>query len=466
MQKTPLLLFLLLLFQFCFSQQQFAVSYEQLKPFEGLYEYTNHATLKIAASPKDTLLYAVINESRYKLVPSAKDLFLDMTNNRVQFYRNKSKAIAGYIINKDSFKLLSKNVFFPKSIWYPRLPTAENFKYSYKQPADNKDGLPTGSIVNSGLDPALLSQMMEKIIDGTYPNVHSVLIIKDGRLIFEEYFYEYNKDVLQELRSATKSLISALTGIAIDKKFIASKENTVLSYFPEYSFANITDAKKRITIKNLLTNQSGLDCDVSNEKSAGNETEMSNSNDWIKFTLDLPMVDTPGGRGQYCSGNPITLGRIIEKATNQPLPEFAKKNLLGPLGITNFKWRFKPDKSSSETFCQVDLRPRDMAKFGLLYLNKGKWNGKQIVPSEWVNESFTKHSTIQNVDYGYLWWLKYLDADGVRYYGKAAQGNGGQKIYLWQELNMVTVITGGNYNSQSPSDEIIRKYILPAFNKK
>lgn len=107
-----------------------------------------------------------------------------------------------------------------------------------------------------------------------------------------------------------------------------------------------------------------------------------------------------------------------------------------------------------------------MAKFGLLYLNGGNWNGKQIVSSSWVKQSLEKHSIVQGVDYGYLWWIKYLDANGVRYYSKAAQGNGGQKIYIWQEQNMVTVITGGNYNTQSPSDELIRKYILPAFNKK
>jgi len=362
--------------------------------------------------------------------------------------------------------LLSKNVFFPKTIWYPRLTTAKNFNYKYQEPKEYKDGLKIGNIQKSGLDTALLSQMMQKIIDGTYPNVHSVLIIKDGKLVFEEYFYEYNKDSLQELRSASKSFISALTGIAIEKGFIKSKNETVLSYFPEYDFENNSEAKGRITIENLLTNQSGLDCDISNPKSEGNETTMSNSDDWIKFTLDLPMVDTPGGRGMYCSGNPITLGRIIEKSTNKPLPDFAKANLLSPLNISKFKWNFRPDKSSSETFCQLYLRPRDMAKFGLLYLNGGSWNGKQIISRDWIQQSLIKHSVVQNVDYGYLWWIKYLDADGTRYYGKAAQGNGGQKIYIWEEQNMVTVITGGNYNSQSPSDELIKKYILPAFNKK
>ena len=99
-------------------------------------------------------------------------------------------------------------------------------------------------------------------------------------------------------------------------------------------------------------------------------------------------------------------------------------------------------------------------------LDNGKWQGKQLLPPEWVAESTSKHSVVQNVDYGYLWWLKYLDADGVRYHGIAAQGNGGQKIYIFRQQQLVVVITGGNYNAQSPSDELIKKYILPAFNKK
>ena len=220
MRKINLLFILSLIFQFCFSQQRFSVTYKQLKAFEGLYEYTNHTTLKIAASPKDTLLYAIINESKYKLVLYGKDLFVDMTNNKVQFFRTRRNAITGYILNKDTFQLISKNVFFPKSIWYPRLTPSSNFKYNYQQPKSLKDGLQVGNINKSGLDAALLAQMMQKIIDGTYPNVHSVLIIKDGKLVFEEYFYEYNQDSLHELRSATKSFISALTGVAIDKKFI------------------------------------------------------------------------------------------------------------------------------------------------------------------------------------------------------------------------------------------------------
>ena len=285
------------------------------------------------------MLYAIIDKSKYPLTPFDKDLFLNRQKDKILFFRNKSNAIAGYIINNDTLKLISKNVFFPKEIWYPRPTSAKGFKYTYQKPEDLKDGLTIGNVEKSGLDTALLAEMIRKIVDRTYPNVHSVLIIKDGKLLFEEYFYEYNKDTLQELRSATKSFISALTGIAIDKGYIKSINERVLSYFPEYTFENNSDLLNQITIENLLTNQTGLDCDITNEKSEGNETKMYNSDDWVKFSLDLPMIDIPGGKGMYCTGNSIILGRIIEKETKQPLTEFANQTLFAPLGITKFKWR-------------------------------------------------------------------------------------------------------------------------------
>lgn len=462
-KKIYLIVFLLFTFSFSFSQQQNKISYEQLKEYQGIYEYPNHLKVSFAASPKDTALIAIINQSEYVLKNESPDVF-STKYDTIHFLRNSHKALLAYISKKDTFKLITKNVFFPKTMWYPRLKG--NDVYQYKIPENLNDGLVAGDVNKTVLDTSLLSEMMQKIINGTYLNVHSVLIIKDGKLVFEQYFYQYTKDSVQEMRSATKSFLSALTGIALDKGFIKSKNETALSYFPEYTFKNMSDAKKRITIENLLTQQTGLDYDVSNPKSAGNETAMDYSDDWVKYTFDLPMIDTPGRNGRYASGNPITLGRIIEKTTNMPLLQFAKKNLLEPLGFTNYKWNFKPDKSNAEDYCQIYLTPREMSKFGLLYLNKGIWNGKQIISTDFVNESFEKHSVIQGVDYGYLWWLKDLDADGVRYYTKAAQGNGGQKIYVLKEQNMVVVITGGNYNTQSPSNELMEKYILPAFNKK
>jgi CubicO group peptidase (beta-lactamase class C family) len=463
MKRTGLFsIFLFIVFS-SFAQHAKKNTYERLKEYQGVYEYPNHLQVSFAASPKDTALVAIINQSEYILKNESPDVF-STKYDTIHFFRDAHNVPAGYTSPNGTFKLISKNVFFPETMWYSRLKGKD--VYQYKIPDNLNDGLTVGDINKTPLDTALLRNMMQKIINGTYPNVHSILIIKDGRLVFEQYFYQYTKDSVQELRSATKSLFSALAGIAIDKGFIKSKNERVLPFFPEYTLHNMTDAKKRITIEHLLSQQTGFDCDISNPKSEGNETTMDYSDDWVKFTLDLPMIDTPGGNGRYCSGNPITLGRIVEKTTRMPLLQFAKKNLFEPLGFTNYKWHFKPDKSNAEDYCQVYLTPREMSKFGLLYLNNGTWKGKQIVSASWVNQSFEKHSVIQGTDYGYLWWLKYLDADGVRYYSKAAQGNGGQRIYVLQEQNMVAVITGGNYNSQSPSDELMKKYILPAFNRK
>jgi CubicO group peptidase (beta-lactamase class C family) len=459
-RRILVMLLILLAFRGAFAQTAYHVSYADLKNYEGLYEFKNGMNLKIAASPKDTILFSILNTSLYPLRPFSKDVFLNSFNDTIRFYRT-GNLVKGYILDKDSFGLISSSVVFPRQMWYPRA----NQTYTYQKPANTNDGIPVGALEGTGLNKARLDTMMRKIIVGDYPDVHSILIIKNGKLVFEEYFYEYTRDSLQELRSASKSFVSALMGIVIDKGYIKSVNEKVIPFFPEYELTNMSPLKNQITIQNLLANESGLDCDISNSKSEGNETKMDYSSDWVRFTLNLPLLDSPGTKGMYCSGNPVTIGRIIEKATKQKLPDFANRMLFTPLSITSFKWNFKPDSTNAEDFCQVYLTPRSMAKLGQLYLQDGKWHGQQIVSAAWVKESWEKHSVVQGVDYGYLWWLKHLDSDGVRYYGKAAQGNGGQKIYIWPALNMVTVITGGNYNRQSPSDELISKYILSSFNK-
>lgn len=467
MRNLKLTLLLSCISSIIWAQTKYKVSFQELKDYEGRYEYINHGTLQIAASPIDTLLYAIINQSRYPLRPLDKDVFTNNSGDQIRFLRNSSNHIVSYSTDKETFKLLSKAVLFPKEMWYPKLSAiGKPYQYIYQQPSKLNDGLLTGNINQSGLDSSLLTDMMHKIVAGKYPGVHSILIIKGGKLVFEEYFYEYTVDSLHELRSASKSFVSALTGQALQKRFIKSIDKPVLSYFPGYIPLNASPLKFKIRVEHLLTNQTGLDYDISNPKSTGDETKMNYSDDWVKYTLDLPMIDTPGGKGRYASGNPIILGRIIEEASGRSLSAFANENLFKPLGIQHYKWNFKPDKSNAEDFCQLYLRPRDMAKFGLMYLEGGKWGGKQVVPASWVKASLSKHSTVQNVNYGYLWWLKYLEKDGVRYNGIAAQGNGGQKIYLFPDQQLVVVTTGGNYNSQSPADELILNYILSSFSKK
>jgi CubicO group peptidase (beta-lactamase class C family) len=456
-----------LIFQNCFSQDVYKLSYPQLKSYEGTYEYVGGQTLEMAASPVDGKLYAIVGRARYPLAPVRKDVFVNNGKQEVLFSRNSSGLLTGFRVDNETpdrfFKFLTPRVSFSPKIWYPRNPT--DSIYTYRSPPDLKDGIAVGDIDASGLDTALLKEMGRKLVAGRFPAVHSVLILKDNKLVFEEYFYEYNADSLQEIRSATKSFYSALVGIAIDRKIIKSKDQSVLSFFPEYNLKNPSPEKSKITIENLLTNQSGLDCEDDDPKSAGNENKMYGTNDWVKFVLDVPMIDTPGGRARYCSGGVITLGKIVEKASGESLYKFSKDHLFGPLGVNNYKWDFQPDRSHEDSYGQLSIRPRDMAKFGLLYLNGGRWNGRQIISEGWVHASLESHTILRNSGYGYLWWRPWFMINGEKQEGIAAKGNGGQRIYLRPDLHLVVVITGGAFNTESSADDLLAHFILPAFGK-
>ena len=208
----------------------------------------------------------------------------------------------------------------------------------------------------------------------------------------------------------------------------------------------------------------GMDCENNNPESKGNEQSMMQSNDWVKHTLDLPMVTKPGEKSSYCTGCPLTLGSLVEIATNQQIENFAKENLFEPMGITNYNWTFEPNQASMNTFSQMSITPRDLIKLAKLFKDGGKWNGKQILSKEWVDKTFDMNKG----DYGYLWEHKYFLIDGQQYNSYLASGNGGQKINIWPELDMITVFTGGNYNSyelygkSTPPNEMIPRYILEA----
>ncbi len=174
---------------------------------------------------------------------------------------------------------------------------------------------------------------MNRIGDGTYPDVHGVLIYRAGKLVVEEYFYEYDRDRAHQMRSASKSIVSALVGIAIDRAALSGDSELVTKRFPYESYANPDPRKERLTLRDLLTMRSGLACDDCDGSSLGNEARVYQSADWVKYVLDLPMAEPPGTRGRYCSGNVLVAGRIVEHATGKPLLAFAQAHLFTPLGI-------------------------------------------------------------------------------------------------------------------------------------
>lgn len=461
--KIWTILFFIILINGC-SVNKEKSQYEKLVEYEGRYEYTNPASLVLAASNFDTTLYAIIDDAQYPLKYINKDTFETSQKSLLVFNRNDKGEVVSYSEDGKNFNLITKTI--EKREWFPRKELHNKAEaYQYQIPTQKTDGLLVGDLKNAFSDSEAILNMVKETINGEFRDVHSILIWKDGKLVLEEYFYGYTEDKPHQLRSASKSFIGTLVGICIDQGEIKNENEWLLPLFKnEYNtIANQDTRKDKITIKDFLTYRHGMDCNDENPNTAGHEEKMIESNDWVKFTLDLPMIEEPGTKSSYCTGCAQTLGRMVEVVTQTPLVEYADKNLFAPMGITNYKWRFKPDTSSISTFNQMYLRPRDLLKLAIMYLDNGKWQGTQIVSNEWVRRTFEK----DDVEFGYLWRHKHFDVDGKRYHSYLATGNGGQKINIWPELNMITVFTGGNYNSYlygraTPPNEMIPNYILKA----
>ena len=202
--------------------------------------------------------------------------------------------------------------------------------------------------------------------------------------------------------------------------------------------------------------------------SPGRETEIDNAPDWVKATLDLPMINNPGTQAYYCSGGVSVVGRLIENAVHMRLPDFAQKYMFGRLGISRADWVWNYDLTNADKeYSQIHLRPRDMLKLGVVLADKGRWHGRQVISASWAHAVLSEHSHVDNVSYGYFWWRPWLNVEmpgGSQHVDViAAQGKGGQKIYLVPQYDLVAVFTAGGYNAEStPPNTIMAKIILPA----
>jgi CubicO group peptidase (beta-lactamase class C family) len=312
----------------------------------------------------------------------------------------------------------------------------------------------TSTPEEQGMNSQLLADMLTKIHDEAI-NIHSVLVIRNGYLVTEAYLAPYDETTLHELRSCTKSFISALTGIAIEQGYIDGVDDLMLDYFPERTVENLDEAKQAITLDNLLTMSAGFDWPGGILEPTMNE--MTQSPDWLQFVLDRPVVDEPGTKFLYNSGGSNLLAAIIEEATGMSAADYAHQNLFDPLGITQVEWSQDPQEHTLGGF-GLRLTPREMAKFGYLYLNNGLWDGEQIVPAEWVTASTTRHIAASPLSdgYGYQWWV-----DNQGYY--MALGYGGQYIIVKPDLNLVVVFTSGLIpNDFFAPETLFTSFILPA----
>lgn len=327
----------------------------------------------------------------------------------------------------------------------------------------------------------LSATAQNKITDSLYqyPGLHSLLISKGNKLIYEHYFNNFNQDSLHDSRSSFKSITSLLVGIAIDKGLIKDINQKVSDFFPEnLSFKN--DAyKKNMIIKNLLEMKSGFDCEEF-DGTKDCEEEMSSSKDWVQFSLNIKMKSKPGEEWAYTSADPMIISGIIKKAAGMSVMDFAKKYLFDPLEISKYKWTVDPS-GNAMTAGSFYILPRDMMKIGQLVRNEGNWKGKQVISKKWITQStlcdipipdfsFMKSSRSkigfpQQAYYGFYWYRELLKTPAVNEELLFASGNGGQYIFIIKDLNLTVVFTQGNYQSFKAKQafEILAKYIIPVY---
>jgi len=334
------------------------------------------------------------------------------------------------------------------------------------------------------VNPALLAQSSAvgraaaldlAIASGDFKQITSVLVAQHGRPIFEGYYGGATRATHHNTRSATKTLTGALVGLAVDQGYLKGPGAEILPVLADRKpLAHPDPRKDHITVEDLLTMSSILECDDTNSFSSGNEERMYLVEDWPKFFLDLPIRGFPSwnpppsrspyGRSfSYCTAGVVTLGAVLERATKMSVPDFASKYLFGPLGIADAQWGITPT-GTAMTGGGLGLTTRDLAAFGQLYLDGGSVKGAQLLPRDWVAASVRPHASIdEQTEYGYLWWLKSFGSP-TKVRSFFMTGTGGNRVHVFPELDAVAVITTTNYRvqgAQALSDQLLVTYVLP-----
>ncbi len=311
----------------------------------------------------------------------------------------------------------------------------------------------TTSPESQGLNSTRLEGMYEYIQDQIWGfTIHSIVVVRNGYIVFERYpHWDYDENQTHIIYSCTKSVISALVGIAIDRGYIQGVNQTLLSFFPDHTVANLDSRKEAITLEHLLTMTPGFEWD---EWTNNSYERLQASANWVQYMLNLPMVADPGAEWVYSTGVSHLLSAIVNASTNLTTGEFAEEYLFEPLGIQRGSWGTDP-QGIHEGGNSLFLTPRDMAKFGYLYLNNGTWEGQQIISSEWVKQSSSPlvAATPPNW-YGYQWWVR---PDSGMY---DARGHLSQHIMVIPEHDLVVVFTAGAYNYDELYN-LVLEYIIP-----
>jgi len=324
-------------------------------------------------------------------------------------------------------------------------------------PVQGLTSWPTSSPEAQGMDSRVLATL-EQHIQSTYPAMYSMVIVRNGFLVAEEYF-QYSASTKRNIYSCTKSFIGTLIGIAIQEGYIRGINESVVDFFPNYTFSNLDASKQNMTLFHLLTMTTGLDWDEADYNDPQNPLyRMWDSSNWVQFVLDLPMVVAPGTTFSYNSGASHVMSAILCSSTEMSTLEYAQSHLFTPLGIDDYNWPTDP-QGIHKGGEGLELTPRSLAKLGQLYLDNGSWEGEQLVSEQWIFD--TTHSTLTPPSngyygYGYQWWLH---PDGIF----SAWGYAHQRVLVIPDYQVVATFTGYMPNILGdPAAALVSDFVLPA----
>jgi CubicO group peptidase (beta-lactamase class C family) len=310
----------------------------------------------------------------------------------------------------------------------------------------------TSTPEEQGMDSEILTEAMDYLLEQQDYAVHSLLLIRNGYIVLDASFYPYAAGTPHDFASATKSVTATLIGAAMEAEYIASVQQPVLDFFPGRDMANVDARKEAMTLEDVLTMRPGFEC--IDEPSERTLIEMLQSPDWVQFTLDLPMVTEPGTTWEYCSPGSHLLSAIVQQAAHMNTLDFAQECLFTPLGISDVIWPVDP-QGVIRGFGDLRIAPRDMAKIGYLYLMGGVWEDERILPSAWVTAATSAQTDLDF--YGYQWWLS---TEVPSLY--AAQGRGGQYLFVLTDANLIAVVTGSGGRDGPINSDVLGSLILPA----
>jgi CubicO group peptidase (beta-lactamase class C family) len=325
--------------------------------------------------------------------------------------------------------------------------------------------LPKAGLSSVGMKPDTIARLIDLIRSTPPRDFRALVVIKDNKLVVEEYFNTYWRETIHDIRSAGKGITALLLGIAIDKGLVKSTEQSIYDFFPRKKFGVPDAAHKSIKIKHLLNMSSGLYVDDNNDNAPGNTANWLLKDNWVNFATSVPMAFTPGEKYVYADICPMLIGAIIEQTSGKKLSEFAKQNLFEPLGIREFYWYTAPNGSTGP-MGNLYLSAVDFAKIGQVVAGDGEWQGKRIVSSSWIKEISAVNFDISNEGpfaqgYGTFWFKSTKKVDGKLYECLFASGNGGNLLFVVPSENLVVSLLssaygGGHRRSHNIFEAVLR----------